>query len=327
MFGVILHWGLYAVPAYDTVESARKRKIQNGSEWYLKRLTEKNKFRPTSGWNETQKFHKEHFGEQSYEQFAEQFNKESANFNPMTWAQMCKDIGVQYVILTAKHHDGFCLWATKTTSFHSEIDHLKNLKDALDIVGIDFGIYYSWTEFNKDCTQDYMNKIMIPQIRELITYQPKIFWFDGDWNCKTQISLTTIDKLCNEIKKALPGIQINDRIGHKTERNDDPNYLGLATYRVYADRAIPTTKPQVPWEHINTIGLSWGRNSYQESKDYKSSEELLELHRQVKRLGGHFLLNLGPNPDGTWDPEEERIIVTFGQLLKKSKVKTHVKLK
>jgi alpha-L-fucosidase len=319
MFGVIFHWGLYSVPAFDDIVSARKRKIQNGSEWYQKRLLEKSTFRPTSGWKETQEYHEGQFANQPYHKFSEQFDEESINFNPQNWAQLCKKNGAQYVILTAKHHDGFCLWETKTTEFHSKVDHLKNLKKALDDVGIDFGIYYSWTEFTKGCTQDYMNNIMIPQIKELITYQPKIFWFDGDWNCKTKIGQTIIDQLCQEIKIALPGIKINDRIGHKEQRDKNPNYLGLATYRVYDDRALPTTTPLVQWEHINTIGLSWGLNEFQEPIDYKSPDELMELYSKVKSLGGNFLLNLGPKPDGSLDPNEEIIFNDFGQLLNISK--------
>lgn len=315
MFGVIFHWGLYAVPAFDDVKSARNRNIQNGSEWYQKRLLEKNTFRPTSGWKQTQEYHKAQFGDKSYEEFKKDFDDQSANFNPQSWAQLCKKNGVQYVILTAKHHDGFCLWETKTTSFHSKVDHLKNLKKALEDVNIDFGIYYSWTEFTTGCTQDYMNKIMIPQIKELIKYQPKIFWFDGDWSCKTKVSQTNIDQLCQLIKNKLPGIKINDRIGYKEKRDSDANYLGLATYRVYDDRAVPSKAPLVPWEHINTIGLSWGFSEFQEPTDYKSSKELMDLYHKVKALGGNFLLNLGPKPNGSLDPLEETIFNDFANKL------------
>ena len=66
MFGVIFHWGLYSVPAYDDTKSCKKRSIQNGSEWYLRRLRETGTFRPISGWKETQEFHKANYGDKPY---------------------------------------------------------------------------------------------------------------------------------------------------------------------------------------------------------------------------------------------------------------------
>ena len=81
-FGLIIHWGIYSVPAFSTT---KKLKMQNGSEWYKGRLLEKNTFRPISGWKETQAFHSQHYGDSPYENFLDEFNRESAKWNSDDW--------------------------------------------------------------------------------------------------------------------------------------------------------------------------------------------------------------------------------------------------
>src|SRR5258706_14213302 len=115
---MIFHWGIYSVPAYDDITSAKGRKIQNGSEWYQKRLLEDGKSYPVSGYEETQKYHFEQFSNnKKYEDFADDFKAE--NYDPDIWMKLAKNIGCTSVILTSKHHDGYCLWGTETTKFNS----------------------------------------------------------------------------------------------------------------------------------------------------------------------------------------------------------------
>lgn len=112
----------------------------------------------------------------------------------------------------------------------------------------------------------------------------------------TTFSQTTAADICREFKKDNTLIEINDRIGSQN--------LDLATFRVFGDRHIPDTIPDTPWEHINTIGLSWGRNKEQTPRDYQSGQDLERLYQKVKATHGNFLINLGPNGDGTLDPNE-----------------------
>ena len=317
-FGIIFHWGVYSVPAYDDPKSALNRKTQNGGEWYLKRLKEKGTWSPISGWEATQKYHKETYGDMQYEDFAPLFQAE--NWNPDQWMELCQKVGATYVIITAKHHDGYCLWPTKTREQDLGFlptDLIKTFAESAKKHNLKFGVYYSWGEFQVGCSQTYLNSIVAPQIHELMAYSPQIWWFDGDWFCKDkpnkQFNKQFMDKICDEIHQKLPNATINDRIGHFDERKD-PNYLGRADYRVYGDRAIPKVKPLVPWEHINTIGLSWGRNRAQTANHYKTPQKLLELYSQVKSLGGRFLLNLGPNSDGTLDELEVQRLIEFSSL-------------
>jgi len=100
--GIIFHWGLYSVPCYDSVNSANRRKMQNGSEWYLKRLVEDSDFRPISGHKETKLFHEKNFSGMNYFDFANLFT--CSSWDPDEWMQFCVDIGVTYVILTPRRY-------------------------------------------------------------------------------------------------------------------------------------------------------------------------------------------------------------------------------
>lgn len=308
--GLIFHWGLYSVPAFDDVISAQRRKLQNGSEWYKKRLLESGNYRPISGYKETQKYHEENYGEQEYEDFIDDFNPNIKNMEK--WMKFAVQIGAKYVILTAKHHDGFCLWNTKTTDFKAKIDLISIFKKLAEKYELLFGIYYSLSEFDKNCTILYMKTIVIPQITELQTYKPDIFWFDGHWQFKTKFAKESMIKIIKCLKKMNPSIEINDRTSEKFESEND---LGNSTFRVYSDRYIPEKIPKVKWEHINTIGLSWGINKQQEKKDYKSGKELFTLYSKVRSLKGRFLINLGPDNTGKLDINEQKSLIEFGKIL------------
>jgi alpha-L-fucosidase len=226
MSGIIFHWGLYSVPAYDDPKLIIKRKIQNGSEWYKKRLLEKGDFRPVSGWKETQKYHRENYNDQKYEDFAKEFAQTPINFDK--WMELCKSVGASYVIITAKHHDGFCLFETEIKM--EKTNFVKDFGISAKKYGLKFGIYYSWYEFDRNFTIDYVDNIVQPQIKELLSYKPDIFWFDGDWVIKTKYGKNVVAKICSNMKKL--GIEINDRVC-------DPSN---GTYRVFADRYIPKSE-------------------------------------------------------------------------------------
>jgi alpha-L-fucosidase len=129
-------------------------------------------------------------------------------------------VGASYVILTAKHHDGFCPWPTKSPSKESgctKEDIVGRFVRTARKYGLKAGLYYSWSEFGLSFTKGYMEKIVVPQIKELHSSYD-IWWFDGDWECRTAVAGKLIDECCTMIKR--DGVEINDRIGHKEERKD-----------------------------------------------------------------------------------------------------------
>ena len=310
-FGIIFHWGLYSIPAYDVPKLIVKRKIQNGSEWYAKRLSETGKFRPVNGWKETQEYHKMNYPSLKYQDFAKEFDLTSKNCDIDNWMKLCKSINAEYVIITSKHHDGYCLFETKTTDYHSKRNIVKEFGIAAKKYKMKFGIYYSWYEFDQNPTKHYMDSIVISQINELLSYSPDIFWFDGDWIIKSQYAKKKIKNICKVLKKK--NIKFNDRVC-------DPNN---GSYKVFSDRFIPKEEIKEEWEHINTIGLSWGY--LQRDNIYKSSDQLLKLYKEVINKGGKFLLNLAPDKNGKIDINEEKIIKEFSDLKRMNVKRMNVK--
>jgi len=295
--GLIFHWGLYSVPAFDDPDSVSRRRTFNGSEWYQARLLEKGTYRPISGYKETQKYHHEQYHDAPYDDFQDQFKAEL--WNPQQWMDIAKSINATYVILTAKHHDGYCLWNTKTTKRNSmktgsHSDLLERFAECAKKNGLKFGIYYSWMEFDANVTINYIDNIVVPQVTELIEYNPDIWWFDGSWKVKSKYAINAVHKLISVMKLKNSKVEINDRI---------PENLGM-TYNVFADRYLPnqSINSTIPWEHINTIGYSWGANKM--AKEYKSGKELHQLYSKVRSLNGKFLLNVGPLANGTILPQE-----------------------
>jgi alpha-L-fucosidase len=306
--GLMFHIGLYSVPAFDEVISARTRTIMNGAEWYLKRLNEKGTFRPTSGFKATQEFHKTHYPGKTYFDFEKEFNEKSKLINFDEWMILAKEIGANYVMITTKHHDGFTLWPSSTSVHHSEIDLLSLFVASARKYQLRVGFYYSWTEFDINPTKAYINDIMIPQINELIRYMPDIWFFDGDWTMKSLFSQNAIEQIVTYLRLINPNVEINDRLATKSEK--------LSTYRVFSDRYIPMEKPTVKWTHVNTVGLSWSINKYQCPEDYKSGIELMNLYKRVISLGGNFLINGAPDCNGIIDPREKEALLEFGRLRK-----------
>ena len=310
--GIFVHFGLYSIPAYDDMSSVKRRTTYNGAEWYKKRLEVKeDSYRPISGHAATKEYHKEHYGDQEYDDFAKVFKPKVENVD--IWVKTAKEAGASYIILTSKHHDGYCLWPTKT-GFGSKIDIVQVFKDATEKYGLIFGLYYSWSEFTTSFTKKYIEDKVKPQIEELIKYQPKILFFDGHWDIKSKFAKDFVLDTCKRIRKKIPSVIINDRLGEVYKNEED---LGHADYRNFSDRYIPPKRLSIAWEHCNTIGYSWGRNKQQKEEDYKSVEDLVKLYKQVRKLGGKFLLNLGPDGKGKLDPFEVERLLEFGKEIKK----------
>lgn len=307
--GTIFHWGLYSVPAFDNIRSAKWRKIQNGSEWYLKRLKDKGMYSNTLGCTSTKEYHKKNYRDIDYFDFEKQFfvNNKINVFED--WCELSSQLGAKYMILTAKHHDGFCLWNTKTTNmkYNKEEDLLLKFKTTVKKNGFKFGIYFSLMEFEKPITKEFIKNILAPQLKELALYQPDYLWLDGNWEVKTK---TAIKVIINILETDYKGVIINDRIC----KNDVINKK-LSTYRVFGDRYIPEEVIKDKWQHINTIGLSWGYNKQQQKENYKTGQELYDLYTNVVNKGGEMLLNFGPKADGSLDENEVESAIKFGKLL------------
>ncbi|HEX2534789.1 MAG TPA: alpha-L-fucosidase, partial [Chitinophagaceae bacterium] len=176
-FGIFIHWGVYAVPAYAPV-------IPNSgysySEWYWKRIQE--------GQKQFDSFHRKNYGGAPYEQFEPSFRAEM--YDPKQWAEVFRRSGARYVVLTSKHHEGYCLWNSaeadrswgrpwNAVTGTPKRDLLGDLTDAVRAAGLKMGYYYSLYEwFNPLWLQDrkrYVSEHMHPQFKDLVTrYKPSI---------------------------------------------------------------------------------------------------------------------------------------------------------
>lgn len=296
--GFIFHIGLYSFFGYDDIESARRRRLGNGSEHFLARIQEQN-YRPISGSTEA----KSYFSRFNIDYFKAPFIIERQAIE--NWLDICVECKASHAIITARHHDGFCLWNTRTTREKPYNDIIQIFKEECQKRGLHFGIYYSWFEFLKPMTIEYFNTVCVPQLQELDQYNPEMIWFDGDWKITQKTLIEQVAQIVTYFRNK--GISINDRI---TKQN-----VNLASYYVGPDRNIPQT-PMTNWQHITTIGLSWGYNREQQVKDYKTGKQIYDTLNYVANNGGYLLLNIGPKHDGILDQNEVNSLKEFSNLMK-----------
>lgn len=295
--GFIFHIGLYSFFGYDDIESARRRKIQNGSEWIQARIQEQ-KYRQLSGSSQALSY----FSQFRIDYYKAPFIIERSSIEK--WLDLCVSCKASHVIITARHHDGFCLWNTTTTSNKPYNDVVQIFKEEAEKRGLQFGIYYSWFEFTKPFTVDYFNSVCVPQLLELDKYNPNMIWFDGDWKITQKTLIGQVSQIVKYFRDK--GISVNDRICKEN--------INLASYYVGPDRNIPQ-QPMQSWQHITTIGISWGYNREQEKQDYKTGKQLYDTLCYCANNGGCMLLNIGPKYDGTLDESEVNSLVELSKLL------------
>ncbi|GAH05300.1 unnamed protein product, partial [marine sediment metagenome] len=290
-FGMFIHWGLYAVPAGEW----KGKKIGGIGEWIMESADI-----PVS----------------EYERFAKKFNP--VKFDADQWVRIAKNAGMKYIVITSKHHDGFCLWDSKVSDYDImnaspfKRDILKGLSVACKKHGIRLCFYHSIMDWHHPDAQApfypnyndgsrtnpnfsrYVQNYMKPQLEELITnYGPLgVLWFDGEW-IKDWTEPQGKD-LYNFLRALQPDIIINNRVGKDRKgmqglNKDDQEYAGdFGT----PEQQIPSKGlPGVDWESCMTMNNTWGFKSY--DHNWKSTEDLLRKLVDIASKGGNFLLNVG----------------------------------
>ena len=272
-YAMFIHWGLYSQAA-----NLWKGETNYGiAEWLMNR-----KQIPVA----------------EYETLAKEFNP--VKFNAKEWVQLAKDAGMKYIVITAKHHDGFAMYKSSNpfnivdaTPFKR--DPMKELALACKEGGLKLGFYYSqfqdWHEINSwDPTRkgksfdDYFNSKCKVQVKELLTnYGPiSLIWFDTPGSMTKEQSLTLVELMKTLQPKAL----INSRIG-----ND------VGDYSSRGDQEIPPKNISGLWEAVNTTNDTWAYAWYDEN--WKSPMQIACDLVSVVARGGNYMLNLGPRGDGT----------------------------
>ncbi len=229
-FGIFIHWGLYAVPAFS---------IQGQySEWYLKNLMDPGRKR--NGHAETVKFHEMMYGKGfTYYDFAPMFKCQM--FNPDDWAKQIEASGAKYVVLTTKHHDGYCLWDSKeankafgrpwnSVETGPMRDLVGDLTDAVRKTTVKMGFYYSLYEWYNPLylndVDQFVDKHMIPQFKDVVKkYSPSLIFTDGEWDHEdtTWRATEVLSWLYNE-SPCKDEVVINDRWGKHTRHKHGGYY-------------------------------------------------------------------------------------------------------
>lgn len=315
-FGIFIHWGVFAVPAYAPV-------IPNSgdsyAEWYWYRIQSKQQ----NFWD----FHSKQFGKNfSYQQFEPSFKAEL--FNPDQWADLFKKAGARYVVLTSKHHEGYTLWpsseadkawgrAWNAVSGTPQRDLLGDLTESVRKKGLRMGYYYSLYEwYNPIWMYDkkkYVDEHLFPQFKDLVSkYKPAVIFSDGEWDLSDTAWKSTelLAWLFNEspVKK---DVVINDRWGGNTrEKNTGATYT-TSEYGSGKDASVV-------WEENQGIGHSYGYNRNEQLTDYKSSEELVLMLIDIVSRGGNLLLNVGPTADGRIPVIQQQRLIDMGKWLEKN---------
>jgi len=289
-FGMFIHWGLYS-------QGARH-------EWLKQR---------------------EKMTDAQYEKYFEHFYPDL--YEPKEWARMAKQAGMKYVVLTAKHHEGFCLWDSKFTDYKATNtklgkDLLTPYVEAFRAEGIKVGFYYSlidWhhPEYPVDCNhpqyedKEYMAEknancdmskyaaYMRSQVKELLTQFGKIdvIWFDFSFpqredgkGCADWES----EKLIKLVRKLAPDIIVDNRL-------DLPGSGDIVTPEQYQPLKPMTDEEGNPvvWEACQTFSGSWGY--HRDEQTWKSVDTLLWMLIDGVSKGGNLLLNVGPTARGEFD--------------------------
>jgi len=303
-FGMFIHWGVYSLPGGYW----KGEKVLGYSE-HLMRIKK--------------------IPRAEYLTLSHSFNP--TKFNADTWVKTAKDAGMNYLIITAKHHDGFAMYDSKVSDFNVveqsawKHDPMKDLSIACKKYGVHFGFYYShafdwehpdapgnsWDyKYNGGDLQNgvkldatvlakrrkYVDEKSIPQIKELIlNYHPEILWFDTPQKLPFSENL----RILKAIREIDTNVVINGRLarGGKSVFGD---------YRNTGDRPAEFYPVTEDWEAIPTTNESYGYSQHDSS--HKSVQFFVQLLAKAASRGGNLLLNVGPKGDGLMDARDLKIL-------------------
>ncbi len=294
-FAMFIHWGLYAELA-----GRWKGETYHGiGEWIQ---------------------HQARIPAAEYAKTARRFNP--AAFDPRAWVRLAKEAGMRYIVITAKHHDGFAMFKSNASPFNSvdgspfKRDPLRMLADACREEGLRLGFYYSqtqdwhepdaagnfWNGFKagEHGFRNYLERKALPQIEELLTnYGPvALIWFDTPG----PINRADSASLMRKIRRLQPGCLVNSRIGN-----------GLGDYETIGDQEIPRHPRKGLWETIDTHNDTWG--FVRHDVNWKSPREIAERLVKVVSRGGNYMLNIGPDGTGRVPELSARILREVGRWL------------
>ena len=295
-YGLFVHWGLYS--ALGGVWKGER--AYHTSEWIMRNMKI-----PVA----------------EYRELAKSFNPTS--FDAREYVRLAKSWGMKYVVVTAKHHDGFAMYDSRVSDYNVMNtpygrDIIREFADACKEEEMTFCVYYSqmqdWDDPDGDGNDwDYDPKAKnferyfygkaIPQVKELLENYGKIglIWFDTPYDMPKH--------LCEELRRVVKECQsdclINGRIGYE-----------LGDYRQMADNSIPHLAYHGAWEVPMTLNGTWGYSFF--DSEWANENEVISRLSLVAGKGGNLLLNIGPDSDGRIPEESVRILSRVGEWLQEN---------
>ena len=294
-FGMFVHWGLYAIP-----QGAYGGKTDYG-EWIRDSAQ---------------------IPIDTYDRFQSQWNPTA--FDADAWARAAKEAGMKYLVLTSKHHDGFCLFDSAETEWdvmntaHGR-DICAELADACERHGVVFCTYHSIMDWHHDdylprrpweakdrsaagADFDRYERYLHAQVREVITkYRPAVMWFDGEWEATWNHERgVRLFELCRELA---PSMLVNNRVDVHRSGMQGFSQSGESKgdFATPEQEIPPTGVEGVDWESCMTMNRHWGFNAA--DTEWKSTATLVKNLVDIASKGGNYLLNVGPRADGSFPPE------------------------
>ncbi|MCH5598058.1 alpha-L-fucosidase [Niabella ginsengisoli] len=280
------------------------------------------------GWSRDRDVSKE-----DYDHLYKEFNP--VLFDADAWVKTAKDAGMKYLTITARHHDGFCLWPTKFTDYNIMNSPFKKdvvgaLNEACKKQGIKFCIYYSvldWYHPDYPMHSPHNNpkpdpksdmkryvQFMKDQLKELITnYDPYMLWFDGAWESPWTNEMGK--EMYTYLKSLKPSLVINNRLGKEIAGVENKNIDHTQMVGDYdtPEQAVGKMNLDVPWESCFTICNQW---AWKPNDKMKSLKECLTIISKTSGGNGNLLLNVGPMLDGRIEQRQIGRLKEIGDWLK-----------
>jgi alpha-L-fucosidase len=308
-FGMFIHWGAYAIPAGEY----KGQPVKGIGEWIM---------------------HNANIPIPEYEAYVKGFNP--LKFNAKEWVKTAKDAGIQYIVITSKHHDGFCLWDSKVSNYDVmdfapfKRDILRELSDACKEAGIRMCFYHSIMDWHQPDAESpksykhqnnpnanwerYRDEYLKPQLAELIkNYDPGMLWFDGEWI--PEWTEPQGKDLYNYLRNLKPDLIINNRVGKGRKgmqgMNKDNDAAG--DFGTPEQEILEGTSDQ-DWESCMTMNDTWGFKK--DDHNWKSSTVLIHNLIDIAAKGGNYLLNIGPTAEGIIPQASVERLADMGKWLK-----------